>query len=625
MASWPASCRSSPRGACPCSSEARSWARGCRHFRAHPSPGHSRAIRRWRRRCSRPRSSAPGSVPGRGYRSSGRRRTSTTSSPSWAARRGGRPTSCRCPDDPDGLRFGNSRNHGRIKWAVNKASKEGVEVRVAEELADVKTWYPLYLRTMREVVVPPRSLRLFEAMWRELAPKDLMRLYVAEQKGEMLAGSIVLGFGRTAFYAFNGRLRSALALRPNEVLQWEAIHDACRRGFKRYDLGEVTGGNEGLAEFKRKWGADEVQMHRYYHPPPEPDAGDARRRGRNGEARRDVGVAAASARIDAPRGRPGLQVAVTARRMSQLGGTTSAGDAGRALALAARPGRLIDGPAIERYEAELARCCGGRARDRLRRGKDRAVRDPARAGRRRGGRGDRPAADPHRRHERRQVPRREAGLRRLPALRLQRRSRQGRGADRAAHARHPRAAHVRHTRRHGVAARDRRRARPAADRGLRARARRHLARAARGRHRQGGLLQHGGDEDHLDHHGRRGRDERRAARRGRARVSARVPAARALADREAAGEAGGVLRAHRAPRPHPRSARLRSARRTAAAARADHRGGARRRTAGALRGAARCGPGRYRAAGSSPGSARTSRIAAGSRRTTPPRSARWGS
>ena len=85
----------------------------------------------------------------------------------------------------------------------------------------------------------------------------------------MLAGSIVLGFGRTAFYAFNGRLRSALALRPNEVLQWEAIHDACRRGFERYDLGEVTGGNEGLAEFKRKWGADEVQMHRYYHPPPE--------------------------------------------------------------------------------------------------------------------------------------------------------------------------------------------------------------------------------------------------------------------------------------------------------------------------------------------------------------------
>ncbi len=177
------------------------------------------------------------------------------------------------PDDPEALRFGNSRNHGRIKWAVNKAAKEGVRVRIARDVADIHAWYPLYLRTMREVVVPPRPLRLFEAMWRELAPTDLMRLYVAEREGDgMIAGSIVLGLGRTAFYAFNGRLRSALALRPNEVLQWEAIHDACRRGFERYDLGEVTAGDAGLAEFKRKWGADEVLLHRYYYPPPDPHA-----------------------------------------------------------------------------------------------------------------------------------------------------------------------------------------------------------------------------------------------------------------------------------------------------------------------------------------------------------------
>ena len=49
---------------------------------------------------------------------------------------------------------------------------------------------------------------------------------------------------------------------------------------------------------------------------------------------------------------------MSARRLSQLGGTTTAGDAARALALAARPRRLIDGPAIERYESELARRVG---------------------------------------------------------------------------------------------------------------------------------------------------------------------------------------------------------------------------------------------------------------------------
>ena len=191
------------------------------------------------------------------------------------------------PDDPDALRFGNSRNHGRIKWAVNKAAKEGVRVRVADDLADIRAWYPLYLRTMREVVVPPRSLRLFEAMWRELAPRDLMRLYVAEREGRgMIAGSFVLGLGRTAFYAFNGRLRDALSLRPNEVIQWEAMHDACRRGFERYDLGEVTAGDAGLAEFKRKWGADEVILHRYYYPPPDEQAASDDDDGEGGVAKR---------------------------------------------------------------------------------------------------------------------------------------------------------------------------------------------------------------------------------------------------------------------------------------------------------------------------------------------------
>ena len=46
------------------------------------------------------------------------------------------------------------------------------------------------------------------------------------------------------------------------------------------------------------------------------------------------------------------------RRVAQLGGTTSGREAARALALAARPGRLIEGPALERYEAELARRVG---------------------------------------------------------------------------------------------------------------------------------------------------------------------------------------------------------------------------------------------------------------------------
>jgi len=67
----------------------------------------------------------------------------------------------------------------------------------------------------------------------------------------------------TVFYAFNGSQRSALSLRPNDVLQWQALRDAAADGYARYDLGEVAEGNNGLKHLKRKWGAQPIRLHRY--------------------------------------------------------------------------------------------------------------------------------------------------------------------------------------------------------------------------------------------------------------------------------------------------------------------------------------------------------------------------
>ena len=178
------------------------------------------------------------------------------------------------PNDVKEIRFGNARNHGAVRRAVNKAAKAGVRVRVAETEAQLRAWYGLYLETMRWHAIPPRPFRFFVALWELLRPKGLMRLLVAELDGSpprMLAGSILLMFGGTVFYAFNGRRREDLSLRPNDAIHWRAIHDACSEGFRRYDFGEVPVGNEGLAQFKRKWATETATLYRYYYPPPRAD------------------------------------------------------------------------------------------------------------------------------------------------------------------------------------------------------------------------------------------------------------------------------------------------------------------------------------------------------------------
>ncbi len=174
------------------------------------------------------------------------------------------------PERAAELRFGNSRNHGRIKWALNKAAREGVQVRLAETEADLQAWYQLYLETIRWHAIPPRPYRFFRVCWEVLRSRGLMRLLLAEQqqagRPRLLAGSIFLMFGQTTFYAFNGRRREALPLRPNDLIQWHAIHHACQNGFRRYDFGEVAEDNQGLAEFKTKWGSEPQPLYRYYYP-----------------------------------------------------------------------------------------------------------------------------------------------------------------------------------------------------------------------------------------------------------------------------------------------------------------------------------------------------------------------
>lgn len=174
------------------------------------------------------------------------------------------------PERPELLHFGNSRNHSRIRWAINKATRSGVEVHPAETERELRAWYELYLDTMRRLAVPPRPYRFFEVAWARLQPRGLMRLLLAERceagRSRLLAGSVFLTFGETFFYAFTGWRREELSLRPNDVVQWQAIHDACAEGYRYYDFGEVDKDNPSLADFKTKWGAELKWLYRYYYP-----------------------------------------------------------------------------------------------------------------------------------------------------------------------------------------------------------------------------------------------------------------------------------------------------------------------------------------------------------------------
>ena len=176
------------------------------------------------------------------------------------------------PQRAEDLRFGNSTTRHRIRGAVRRAQKLGVEVREAENEKDFRAWFELYLETMRWHGSVPRPYRFFWALWEQLQPRGQMRILMAvrqqKHRETLLSAYLYLMCGRTIHCFLNGRRRDELKVHPNDILQWHGIHDACRQGFRHYDFGEVGEEQEGLATFKTKWGAKPVRSYRYYYPIP---------------------------------------------------------------------------------------------------------------------------------------------------------------------------------------------------------------------------------------------------------------------------------------------------------------------------------------------------------------------
>ncbi|HVT96122.1 MAG TPA: GNAT family N-acetyltransferase [Acidobacteriaceae bacterium] len=163
-----------------------------------------------------------------------------------------------------------SQNRSSIKRSINKAIANGVRTRPAETEDDLRVWYRLYLETMRRNFVPARPYRFFLGLWELMRGSGMMRLLLAEQQtpegARIIGGHLFFAFGSTVTYAFGASRSADFGVRPNDIIMGQAINDASEAGYKFVDLGEVPDGDNDLARFKSKWGAEPVRLYRYYFP-----------------------------------------------------------------------------------------------------------------------------------------------------------------------------------------------------------------------------------------------------------------------------------------------------------------------------------------------------------------------
>jgi peptidoglycan pentaglycine glycine transferase (the first glycine) len=160
------------------------------------------------------------------------------------------------------------------RYNISLGERKGVQVRPAASEADLDAWYQLYRETSvrDDFVAVPREH--YAAMLRLYG--DHARLFLAEYEGTLLAGRLVVAFGRWGVDIAAATSEQHRQVKANYPLQWQAIRWARERGCAWYDfrgIPEVLEPGEetwNVYEYKRGFGGESrlhLATHDYIYRP----------------------------------------------------------------------------------------------------------------------------------------------------------------------------------------------------------------------------------------------------------------------------------------------------------------------------------------------------------------------
>jgi serine/alanine adding enzyme len=165
--------------------------------------------------------------------------------------------------DPQKVR---SRLDHNGRYNLRYAEKSPVTVRLGQGEADLREFHRLNTETRRKHYLLPQPYRFFRSIYQHLVIPGHGYLLLAELNGRVVAAHLNFCFRGTISQEFNAQDQDYLKYRPNYLLIWKTMEQACQESYRYYDFGRTQPENQPLATFKRHWGSQEIALPYYYYP-----------------------------------------------------------------------------------------------------------------------------------------------------------------------------------------------------------------------------------------------------------------------------------------------------------------------------------------------------------------------
>lgn len=150
------------------------------------------------------------------------------------------------------------------RHAIQKSQQAGVTVEITTDPIALSRFTPLYEQTKHRHDFVPYSPKLIESQFKiftqSQSPNVGAYLAIARYQNEDVAAGIFFQFGTTVFYYHGASIKTSSRISPAQLLQWESIREARRRGATRYNFWGISRENEpkhpfaGITIFKKGFG-----------------------------------------------------------------------------------------------------------------------------------------------------------------------------------------------------------------------------------------------------------------------------------------------------------------------------------------------------------------------------------
>jgi peptidoglycan pentaglycine glycine transferase (the first glycine) len=121
---------------------------------------------------------------------------------------------------------------------IRAAERRGVTVRRGSE-ADLPVFNHLKSAHAARIGYTPREEGYYTELWRALAPRRHIELFIAEYEGGPVSALLVIPFGDMCYHMERPWSGEHGDLKPNELLDWQAIRYAKSEGYRFTDLGGI--------------------------------------------------------------------------------------------------------------------------------------------------------------------------------------------------------------------------------------------------------------------------------------------------------------------------------------------------------------------------------------------------